>query len=158
LATFSVDGAPREALASRSKSEPRRKTEIILLPLTLAPARLGILSQCLTIVNTLYIRSVESGQSTSWGFTENVRNYGLLGSMGTVVDCYDNSPMESFWGSMQIELLNRQRWTTVVELSVAMADYIENFYNLSRRHSSLDYFTPDEFENLQLKETQASLA
>ena len=66
--------------------------------------------------------------------------------------------MESFWGSMQIELLNRQRWMTVVELSVAMADYIENFYNLSRRHSSLKYFTPYEFENLQLSETQVALA
>jgi len=66
--------------------------------------------------------------------------------------------MESFWGSMQIELLNRQRWTTVVESSVAMADYIENFYNLSRRHSSLSSFTPEEFENLQLSETQALLA
>jgi len=36
--------------------------------------------------------------------------------------------MESFWGSMQIELLNRQRWITNIELSVAIADYIENFY------------------------------
>jgi transposase InsO family protein len=41
---------------------------------------------------------------------------------------------------------------------VAKADYIENFYNLSRRHSSLGYFTPDEFENLQWNETQAALA
>ena len=73
-------------------------------------------------------------------------------------DCYDNSPMESFWGSMQIELLNRQRWTTVVELSVAMADYIENFYNPRRRHSALSYFTPEEFENLQLNETQSALS
>ena len=40
---------------------------------------------------------------------ENVRRLGLLGSMGTVGDCYDNAPMESFWGSMQIELLNRQK-------------------------------------------------
>jgi len=41
---------------------------------------------------------------------------------------------------------------------VAIADYIENFYNLSRRHSSLNYLAPEEFENLQLSETQASLA
>ena len=59
---------------------------------------------------------------------------------------------------MQIELLNRQRRTTVVELSVAMADYIENFYNLSRRHSSLRYFTAHEFANLQLDDTHTSLA
>ena len=61
---------------------------------------------------------------------------------------YD-SPMESFWGTMQIELLNRKRWTTVVELSLAIANYIENFYHRERRHSSLDYFTPHEFETLQ---------
>lgn len=74
------------------------------------------------------IHSDHSPQFTSWGFSENVRRLGLLGSMGTVGDCYDNSPMESFWGSMQIELLNRKRWTTIVELPVAMADYIENLF------------------------------
>lgn len=57
--------------------------------------------------------------------------------------------MESFWGTRQIELLNRKRWTTVVELSLAIANYIENFYNVERRHSSLRYFTPNEFEALQ---------
>ena len=95
------------------------------------------------------IHSDHGPQFTSWVFSENVRRLGLLGAMGTGGDCYDNSPMESFWGSMQIELLNRKRWTTVVELSVAMADYIENFYNNERRHSSLDYLTPTEFETLQ---------
>ncbi len=46
---------------------------------------------------------------------------------------------------MQIELLNRKKWESVLELSGAMADYIENFYNAKRR-SSLDYLTPDEYE------------
>jgi putative transposase len=63
--------------------------------------------------------------------------------------------MESFWGSMQIELLNRQKWLTVVELSSAMADYIENFYNETRRHSSLNYLTPNEFEGLHSSQAQA---
>ncbi len=49
---------------------------------------------------------------------------------------------------MQIELLNRKKWMTYVELATAMADYIVNFYNPLRRHSSLDYLTPDEFEAL----------
>ena len=101
------------------------------------------------------IHSDHGTQFTSWAFTENVRRLGLLGSMGTVGDCYDNAPMESFWGSMQIELLNRQKWFTVVELSTAMADYIENFYNPARRHSSISYLTPDECEALHLSETQA---
>jgi transposase InsO family protein len=69
--------------------------------------------------------------------------------MGTVGDCFDNAPMESFWGSMQIELLNRKKWLTYVELSTAIADYIVNFYNPMRRHSSLEYLTPEEFEKLR---------
>ena len=72
--------------------------------------------------------------------------------MGTVGDCFDNAPMESFWGSMQIELLNRKRWTTYVELATAMADCIDNFYNPTRRHSPLGYLTPDEFEALPSKD------
>jgi putative transposase len=79
-----------------------------------------------------------------------------MGSMGTIGDCYDNAPMESFWGSMQIELLNRKKWRTKIELSIAMADYIEHFYNPERRHSSLDYLTPIEFEDLQSKQTQTT--
>ena len=83
---------------------------------------------------------------------------GLIGSMGTVGDCYDNAPMESFWGSMQVELLNRQRWRTNLQLAVAMADYIENFYNPTRRHSALGYLTPNEFEDLHSPQPQATLS
>ena len=93
------------------------------------------------------IHSDHGPQFTAWAFTENVRRLGLLGSMGTVGDCYDNAPMESFWGSMQIELLDRQRWTTRIELSAAIADYI-GFYNADRRHSSLGYLTPNEHDHL----------
>ncbi len=74
--------------------------------------------------------------------------------MGTVGDCYDNAPMESFWGSMQIELLNRQSWRTKTELGPATADYIEHFYNCHRRHSSLGHLTPNEFEALDSTTTQ----
>lgn len=100
------------------------------------------------------IHSDHGSQFTSWGFTENVRHYGLMGSMGTIGDCYDNAPMESFWGSMQIELLNRQKWRTKIELSIAMADYIVHFYNEQRRHSSIDYMTPSEFRDLHLAQNQ----
>jgi transposase InsO family protein len=54
--------------------------------------------------------------------------------------------------------LNRQRWSTVVVLSVAIADYIENFYNSDRRHSSLNYLTPDEFEDLHLSQNQTTFS
>jgi transposase InsO family protein len=104
------------------------------------------------------IHSDHGSQFTSWAFSENVRRLGLVGSMGTAGDCYDNAPMESFWGSMQIELLNRQGWKTVVELSTAMADWIETFYNPIRRHSSLDYLTPNEYEALHSNQAQAAFS
>jgi transposase InsO family protein len=67
-------------------------------------------------------------------------------SLGTVGDGLDNAMMESFWSSIEIELLNRKRSKTRVELSNVMFDYIEIFYNRQRRHSQLDYVSPIEFE------------
>ena len=104
------------------------------------------------------IHSDHGSQFTSWAFTENVRRLGLIASMGTVGDCYDNAPMESLWGSMQIELFNRQRWRTNIELAVAIADYIEHFYNSARRHSALGYLTPNEFEDLHSAQPAARLS
>ena len=55
-------------------------------------------------------------QYTSWTFTHRARRSGLLPSMGSVGDCYDNVVVEAFWARMQVELLNRQRWRTRIEL------------------------------------------
>ena len=110
-----------------------------------------------TTSSSTVVHSDHGSQFTSWAFTENVRRLGLISSMGTVGDCYDNAPMESFWGSMQIKLLNRHKWRTNVELAVAIADYIEHFYNPARRHSALGYLTPNEFEDLQSAQPQAKL-
>ena len=63
----------------------------------------------------------------------------------------DNAMMESFWSSMQIELLDRKKWKTRLELANAIFDYIEIFHNRQRRHSSLGYRTPIEFELLSEK-------
>ena len=104
------------------------------------------------------LHSDHGSQFTFWSFSQNLKHHKLLGSMGTVGDCYDNAPMESFWGSMQIELLNRKKWMTYVELATAMADYIINFYNPLRWHSSLDYLTPDEFEALPSNYTRPKLS
>ncbi|ORA15675.1 integrase core domain-containing protein [Mycobacterium arosiense] len=87
-------------------------------------------------------------QFTSWSFGENMRRWGLLGSFGTVGDCFDNAAMESFWARTQVELLNTRRWATTIELAAAMADYIDNFYNAERRHSYLGNISPAEFETL----------
>lgn len=89
---------------------------------------------------------VETGQYTSWVFGEKIRSAGLLPSFGTVGDGLDNAMMESFWSSMQIELLNRRKWKTRV--ANAIFDYIEIFHNRQRRHSALGYRTPIEHELL----------
>lgn len=85
-------------------------------------------------------------QFTSWVFTQKIRSAGLLPSFGTVGDGLDNAMMESFWSSMQIELLNRKKWKTRIELANAIFEYIEVFYNRRRRHSSLEYATPNDYD------------
>lgn len=94
------------------------------------------------------LHSDHGTQFTSWSFGENVRRWGLLASFGTIGDCYDNAVMESFWARLQVELLNTRKWATSLELAAAMADYIDNFYNVERRHSYLGNISPTEFETL----------
>lgn len=85
-------------------------------------------------------------QFTSWAFGDKIRSAGLMPSFGSVGDGLDNAMMESFWSSMQIELLNRKKWKTRVELANAIFEYIEIFHNRQRRHSALGYRTPTEYE------------
>jgi len=55
--------------------------------------------------------------------------------------------VEAFWARMQVELLNRRRWKTRVELASAIHNYIEIWHNTKRRHSALNMLTPIEYEN-----------
>jgi putative transposase len=93
------------------------------------------------------IHSDHGTQFTSWVFTHRAKASGLVPSMGSIGDCYDNALIESFWSRMQVELLDRQRWLTRVELANAIFDYLEVFHNRQRRHSALQILTPIEFEN-----------
>lgn len=96
--------------------------------------------------------AIHSDQGTvfgSWAFTQRARDAGLLPSMGSVGDCYDNSMMESFSSRMQVELLDTKRWKTRIELANAMFDYLEIWHNRRRRHSQLGMLSPIEFERNQ---------
>ena len=86
-------------------------------------------------------------QFTSWAFSQNVHDAGLAPSMGAVGSPYDNAIVESFWGRMQVEFLNRQHCKTRIELATAIHDYIELLHNTRRRHSSLAMLTPVEYEH-----------
>lgn len=85
-------------------------------------------------------------QYTSWVFGQRLRGAGLLGSMGSIGDCFDNSMVESFFGTMQLELLDTRSWSTRKELATAIFDYIETFYNPVRRHSRTEMLSPVAYE------------
>jgi putative transposase len=87
-------------------------------------------------------RPVESGQFTSWAFGKRLTDAGIVPSMGSVGDCYDNSLVESFWGTMQLELLDSRTWKTRAELANAIFEWIECWYNPIRRHSSIGMLSP----------------
>ena len=70
----------------------------------------------------------------------------VVPSMGSVGDCYDNALAESFFATLECELLDRVRFRTQAEARIAIFDFIEGFYNPSRRHSSIGYLSPNEFE------------
>jgi putative transposase len=85
-------------------------------------------------------------QYTSWAFGRRLRAAGILGSMGSIGDALDNAMAESFFGTLQLELLDRRHWETRAELASAIFEYIEAFYNPRRRHSSIGNLSPVEFE------------
>jgi putative transposase len=91
--------------------------------------------------------SDHGAQYTSWAFGRRLRAAGLLGSMGSIGDCYDNSVVESFFGTLQLELLDQQRWDTRQQLVLAIFDWIECWYNRRRRHSYCDRLSPAEYEH-----------
>jgi putative transposase len=95
---------------------------------------------------TTIIHSDQGVQFASWAFTDRAKASGLVPSMGSVGDCSDNSMIESFWSHMQVELLDRTRWKTRVELANAIFDYLEIWHNRQRRHSRLGMLTPIQFE------------
>ena len=101
------------------------------------------------------VHADRGSQYTSWVFGHRLRTAGLLGSMGRVASSVDNTMIESFWSSMQRELLDRRTWTSRHELATAIFEWIEGFYNPVRRHSGLDYLSPIDYERAH---TQADTA
>lgn len=93
--------------------------------------------------------SDHGSQYTSWAFGTRLRAAGLLGSMGSIGDAYDNSLAESFFHTLQLELLDTQHWISRRQLALAIFEWIEAWYNPSRRHSSIQMLSPIDFEQAQ---------
>jgi putative transposase len=97
-------------------------------------------------VNQTVAHSDHGSTYTSWAFGRRLRAAGLLGSMGTVGDCFDNSVAESFFGTLQLELLDEHRWESRQHLALAIFDWIESWYNPKRRHSYCKMLSPVDYE------------
>jgi len=85
-------------------------------------------------------------QYTSIAFGKRCREAGVRPSMGSIGDCYDNALCESFFATLECELLDRHKFATQAEARMAVFEFIEGFYNPRRRHSSLGYLSPVNYE------------
>src|ERR1700704_5662790 len=101
--------------------------------------------------------SDQGSQYTSSAFCERCREAGVRPSMGSVGDCFDNAMCESFFATLECELIDRRRFKTQSEARMAVFEFIEGWYNPHRRHSALDYLSPINYERShQLKTFIAS--
>jgi putative transposase len=90
--------------------------------------------------------SDQGSQYVSLAFGHTARQAGIALSMGATGDAYDNALAEAFFATLKKELINRHPWPTRRALKTAVFDYIEAFYNRNRRHSTLGYLSPIQFE------------
>lgn len=90
--------------------------------------------------------SDQGSQYTSIAFGQRCRQAGVRPSMGSVGDCFDNALCESFFATLECELLERRRFQTQSEARNAVFEFLEGWYNRHRRHSALGYLSPAEFE------------
>jgi putative transposase len=90
--------------------------------------------------------SDQGTQYTSIAFGMRCKHAGVRPSMGSVGDAYDNAMCESFFATLECELLERERFRNQAEAKMKIFDFIEGWYNPRRRHSGLGYLSPMEFE------------
>ena len=95
-------------------------------------------------------------QYTSLAFGARCREAGVRPSLGSVGDCYDNAMCESFFATLECELIDRRRFATKAEARMAVFRFIEGWYNSRRRHSSLGYASPVTYEQNHHKALDAS--
>jgi putative transposase len=94
-------------------------------------------------------RPIEFTQYTSEIFRRLLESHGIVCSMSRRGNCWDNAAMESFFLTLKTERLTKKHYRTRDDLRADVFDYIERFYNPRRRHSTIGYISPIQFENLE---------
>jgi transposase InsO family protein len=98
--------------------------------------------------NPVLRRPLEPGQFVSLAFGQKARDAGIAVSMGSKGCAYDNAVAESFFATLKKELVHRRSWRTRRELISEVFEFVEAFYNTTRRHSTLGYLSPAQFETM----------
>jgi putative transposase len=106
-------------------------------------------------INVIH-HSDQGTQYTSLAFGGRCREAGVRPSMGSVGDAYDNAMCESFFATLECELLARRRFTSQAEARMAVFSYIEGWYNPARRHSGIGYLSPIAYETQMLNEPETT--
>ena len=117
------------------------RTELVLSALDMAIARRN--------PSGVIHHSDQGSQYTSVSFGKRCDAAGIRPSTGSVGDCYDNALAESFFATLECELIARRRWPTKTEGKRDVFQFIEGWYNTTRRHSALDYLSPINYEKKQ---------
>lgn len=114
------------------------KTELVLAALSMANEQRD--------PGSVIHHSDQGSQYTSFAFGKRCKELGVRPSMGSVGDCYDNAMCESFFATLECELLDRRRFQNHQEAMAEIFSFIEGWYNPHRRHSALGYLSPNTFE------------
>jgi putative transposase len=91
---------------------------------------------------------IEFAQFVSLAFGQKARDAGIAVSMGSKGCAYDNAVAESLFATLKKELVHRRSWPTRRELISEVFEFVEGFYNTTRRHSTLGYLSPTQFETM----------
>ena len=94
------------------------------------------------------VLTLQGSQYTDRTYQALLKDYGIRASMNGVGTWYDNAPMESFFGTLKSEWLHRYEYHTRDQAKTDVFFYVESFYNRRRRHSALDYLSPESYEQL----------
>ena len=114
------------------------RTELVLNALNMALARRR--------PEQVIHHSDQGTQYTSLAFGKRCREMGVIPSTGSVGDCFDNAMAESFFATLECELIDRRSFRTQAEARMAIFEFLEGWYNTRRRHSALGYLSPNDFE------------
>lgn len=127
--------------------EDNMRSDLVVNTLHMAMFRRGM-------PKNVIVHSDKGSQYCSDHFQKNLDDYGLISSMSGTGCCYDNAACESFFGTLKTELCDDEQYQTREEAKSSIFEYIEVYYNTQRKHSTINYMTPKQFEIMMKSEPQ----